>query len=228
MWALGEDQFLRVTHLFATGNKLKNKKWVIYQPSILLSPHCGFNLNPATHKYLWMDRLVLVAHDWSISDFSLIISSIGATSIFSDCHNFFLLCVCVCVCVYHHSSISTLSFPDTITLEDQACWRTIITYPHIINDKWAAACWFNGEVMMKFWFLCYIDILCMHICLKIWLQTHDCSFSLCACSGQRVIVQEKNEEQVVENVVTIQVGWNFKASYLLDKLRNENVGYSWI
>ena len=134
----------------------------------------------------------------------------------------------VCVCVYHHSSISTLSFPDTITLEDQACWRTIITYSHIINDKWAAACWFNGEVMMKYWFLCYIDILCMHICLKIWLQTHDCSFSLCACSGQRVIVQEKNEEQVVENVVTIQVGWNFKASYLLDKLRNENVGYSWI
>lgn len=27
-----------------------------------------------------------------------------------------------------------------------------------------------------------------------------------ACSGQRVIVQDKNEEQGVENVVTIQVG----------------------
>ena len=53
------------------------------------------------------------------------------------------------------------------------------------------------------------------------LQTHDFSLLLCACSGQRVIVQEKNEDQMVENVVTIQVGWNLKASYLLDKLPNE-------
>ena len=53
------------------------------------------------------------------------------------------------------------------------------------------------------------------------LQTHDFSLLLCACSGQRVIVQEKNEDQIVENVVTIQVGWNLKASYLLDKLPNE-------
>lgn len=27
----------------------------------------------------------------------------------------------------------------------------------------------------------------------------------CLCSGQRVVVQEKKEDQVVENVVTIQV-----------------------
>ena len=53
------------------------------------------------------------------------------------------------------------------------------------------------------------------------LQTHDFSLLLCACSGQRVIVQEKNEDQMVENVVTIQVGWNLKVSYLLDKLPNE-------
>lgn len=30
---------------------------------------------------------------------------------------------------------------------------------------------------------------------------------VCPCSGQRVIVQQKDGEQVVENVVTIQVQW---------------------
>lgn len=34
------------------------------------------------------------------------------------------------------------------------------------------------------------------------------------CSGQRVIVQEKNEDRVVENVVTIQV-WYSQKGYCL-------------
>lgn len=51
-----------------------------------------------------------------------------------------------------------------------------------------------------------------------------CNFEImimfCTCSGQRVIVQEKNEDQEIENVVTIQVqGYeHVRSRELLDEL----------
>lgn len=48
-------------------------------------------------------------------------------------------------------------------------------------------------------------LLCLCKCCSMFFSFNLICTLHVTCSGQRIIVQEKNEEQVVENVVTIQV-----------------------